>query len=144
MPAGCILFKGQLAVFPFGTTLVDGSTALRISDDDVDITLDGSAEVSVMGSEVPLGEEGAWNTHWTPRTWPGGPSVGDKQTSRNTPTGGKSIKLILWAAGRSRVTSHRLPSVRICRFQRACCSTGVTLSGASTGDAVPARSEGFP
>lgn len=59
--AGCILFKGQLAVFPFGTTLVDGSTALQISDDDEPITLDGSAEVDVMGSEVPLGDEGDWD-----------------------------------------------------------------------------------
>ena len=59
--AGCILFKGQLAVFPFGTTLVDGSTALQINDDDEPITLDGSAEVDVIGSEVPLGEEGAWD-----------------------------------------------------------------------------------
>lgn len=59
--AGCILFKGQLAAFPFGTRLVDGSTALQISDDEESITLDGSAEVDVMGSEVPLDEEGAWD-----------------------------------------------------------------------------------
>jgi hypothetical protein len=50
-----------LAVFPFGTTLVDDSTALQISDDEKPITLDGSAEVDVMGSEVPLGDEGAWD-----------------------------------------------------------------------------------
>lgn len=58
--AGCILFKGQLAVFPFGTTLVDGSTFLQISDGDEPIPLDGSAEVDVIGSEVPLGKDGDW------------------------------------------------------------------------------------
>ncbi|GAA5130659.1 hypothetical protein GCM10023339_61490 [Alloalcanivorax gelatiniphagus] len=61
--AGCILFKGQLAVFPSGTRLVDddGSTALQIGEGEAPITLDGSAEVDVMGNEVPLGEDGAWD-----------------------------------------------------------------------------------
>lgn len=58
---GCILFKGELAVFPFGTTLVTGSTALQISGGDEPIPLDRSAEVDVMGSEVPLGEDGDWD-----------------------------------------------------------------------------------
>lgn len=58
---GCILFKGQLVAFPFGTRLVDGSTALQISDGEEPVALDGSAEVAVMGSEVPLGGEGAWD-----------------------------------------------------------------------------------
>ena len=59
--AGCILFKGQLAMFPFGTRLVEGATALQISDDEEPIALDGSAEVDVMGSEVPLGRKGDWD-----------------------------------------------------------------------------------
>jgi hypothetical protein len=59
--AGCILFKGQLAAFPFGTRLIDGSTALQISDDEDPISLNGSAEVDVMGSEVPLAEQGDWD-----------------------------------------------------------------------------------
>ena len=59
--AGCILLKGQLVVFPFGTTLTDGSTSLQISADDEPIPLDGSAEVDVTGSEVPLGEDSDWD-----------------------------------------------------------------------------------
>ncbi|KQV64994.1 hypothetical protein ASC64_14930 [Nocardioides sp. Root122] len=59
--AGCILFKGQLAVFPFGTSLANGSTSLKIRDGDESIPLDGSAEVDVTGSEVPLGEDGDWD-----------------------------------------------------------------------------------
>lgn len=59
--AGCILFKGQLVVFPFGTRLVDGSSALQIGGDGEPVTLDGSAEVDVMGSEVPVAEEGDWD-----------------------------------------------------------------------------------
>ena len=58
---GCILFKGQLAVFPFGTRLVDGSTALQLGDDEAPVALDGSVEVDVTGSEVPLAEERAWD-----------------------------------------------------------------------------------
>lgn len=58
--SGCILFKGRLVVFPFDTRLVDDSTALQISDSAEPIAL-GTAEVSVMGSEVPLGEEGDWD-----------------------------------------------------------------------------------
>lgn len=59
--AGCILFKGQLVAFPFGTKLVDSSTALQVSDGEEPVPLDGSAEVDAVGSEVPLGGEGDWD-----------------------------------------------------------------------------------
>jgi len=59
--AGCILVKGRLAVFPFGTRLVDDSTAVQLSDEAEPIALDGTAEVSVLGSEVPIGREGDWD-----------------------------------------------------------------------------------
>ena len=48
-------------MFPFGTTLANGSTSLQVSDDDEPIPLDGSAEVDVIGSEVPIGEDGDWD-----------------------------------------------------------------------------------
>jgi len=58
--SGCILFKGQLVVFPHDTRLVDGGTALALDEDAVALPLDGTAEVAVTGSEVPLGTAGDW------------------------------------------------------------------------------------
>ena len=59
--AGCVLFKGQLVAFPFGTRLVEGSTALQMDDDSKPVNLDGDAEVRVFGSKVPVGDQGDWS-----------------------------------------------------------------------------------
>lgn len=59
--AGCVLFKGQLVAFPFGSRLVENSTAVQIDEDSKPVSLDGEAEVRVFGSEVPVGDEGDWD-----------------------------------------------------------------------------------
>jgi hypothetical protein len=59
--AGCVLFKGQLVAFPFGTRLVENSSALQMDDDAKPVNLDGEAEVQVLGSKVPVGDQGDWS-----------------------------------------------------------------------------------
>ena len=58
---GCILLNGQLAVFPYGTRLMDDSSAVQLDGDSDPILLAGEAIVQVIGSHVPLGEEGDWD-----------------------------------------------------------------------------------
>ncbi|MDR7253424.1 hypothetical protein J2X46_002409 [Nocardioides sp. BE266] len=59
--AGCVLFKGQLTAFPYGTRVVDDGAAIQLDEDSAPVALDGRTEVYVTGSEVPLGEDGDWD-----------------------------------------------------------------------------------